>query len=226
MNRTEITLLHTGPLDVNTYLVNVFENRVLVVDPADCSFCGDCGKVYSFLQKNKLSPLAILLTHGHFDHVAGLPFLKEKYPHTPILIHADDAAYLGENSAAAHERILYAMGFDEFLPSVTNLPKADAFLQNGKTLEESLSPFIADSNDKNKVLTSRSKWRIIHTPGHTPGSVCLYNKEEEILLSGDTLFHGSWGRTDLAGGNENQMQQSLALLEDLCGNTVLLYAGH
>ena len=77
-----------------------------------------------------------------------------------------------------------------------------------------------------ETKSALSDWKIMHTPGHTEGGICLLNKKDKILISGDTLFYHSWGRTDLPGGNEREIQKSLsAILYEIEGD-VRIYPGH
>ncbi|MBR1403971.1 MAG: MBL fold metallo-hydrolase [Treponema sp.] len=215
-------LLRTGPLGVNTYLVPVSKTDVIVIDPADCTFSHDEGSVVSYLASKNLVPVAVVLTHGHFDHVSGLPFLKKSFPALPIAIHPDDAAYVGADSAVMQGKALAQMGFDEFLPFVTNLPQATAFLEDKKTLAD----VFASVSFSEEVRASLSQWEILHTPGHTEGSCCLYNDAERTLISGDTMFYRSWGRTDLVGGNERKIHQSLLKINEYCEEDTRVYSGH
>lgn len=215
-------LLHTGPLSVNTYIVPISESEVIVIDASDCAFSRDEGSVVSYLASNKLVPVAVLLTHGHFDHTAGLKSLKKAYPSIPIAIHNDDSAFIGKNSSVMQARSLSQMGFEEFLPFVEQLPEPDVFLEDGKSLADTFSSFPMS----NAAKSSLAKWLILHTPGHTEGSCCLYNEEERILLSGDTVFYHSWGRTDLVGGNERKIRQSLLKIMEFCEDDTMVYSGH
>ncbi|MBQ8013631.1 MAG: MBL fold metallo-hydrolase [Treponema sp.] len=215
-------LLHTGPLSVNTYIVPLCGNKVFVIDPADCAFCGDEGSVRSFLQSKNLEPFAVILTHGHFDHVAGLSSLKKSYPNIQIAIHKDDGAYIGENSGDFQAKSLAQMGVSHFLPSVSNLPSPTAFLKGDETLSDTFKT----SSSSSEIKDALSEWQILHTPGHTEGSCCLYNEEKRILISGDTLFYRSWGRTDLAGGSEKKIQESLLRLMRYCEEDTVVYSGH
>lgn len=218
----EIIVLQTGPLAVNTCIVNLDGKNVFVLDPADCDFSGDRFLVRDYLEKNGLNPVALIFSHGHFDHVSGLKDLKSFYPDAKVLIHKNDKDFIGKESLKIQGMSLDLMGFDEFLPWVTNLPESDGFLEDGQTLGQihclkNLSP---------STLVALNKWKIIHTPGHTPGCICLYNKEDKTLLAGDTIFYHSWGRTDLPLGSESTIQQSLEKIYRTLPPETKVYPGH
>ena len=231
-----IKVLHTGPLKVNTLVVPLAENFVFVVDSACCHFSRDSNFLTDYLNQNKLVPVAAVLTHGHFDHVSGLKSLRASFSNLPVAIHKEDANLIGKNSGIEQEKGLCQMGFDVFLPFVSDLPDADCFLEDGKSLFDSLGDKISEnfSDEKNKIggeslkkiLEKLSEWKILHTPGHTKGSCCFYNSAEKILISGDTMFFQSWGRTDLPGGDEREIHRSLEkILENVAGDT-LVFSGH
>jgi len=125
---------------------------------------------------------------------------------------------------AASERLqgsaLAQIGFSEFLPSVTDLPAPTGFLEAGKTLADCIH------TEDEAVKNVLSYWKVLHTPGHTRGSCCLYNETEKLLISGDTLFYQSWGRTDLYGGSESQIQESLRGLVKTVSSDTRVYPGH
>jgi glyoxylase-like metal-dependent hydrolase (beta-lactamase superfamily II) len=102
---------------------------------------------------------------------------------------------------------------------VQNQPTPDTVFTEGTTLDCLVPEQPAD------IQQAAAAWRVLHTPGHTTDSVCLYNKAEKTLISGDTLFWGTYGRTDLPGGNDEQMAQSLDRLFRLPPDT-LIYPGH
>lgn len=152
-----------------------------VVDPGMPS-AEDLERLTSFLRANGLTPDAILLTHGHFDHLWGVDRLLEVYPGTPAYLHAAD--------------------FD-IMAQITGPRGLEAF----SFLRHSFTPTAIADGD---VLRSGGvDWQVIHTPGHTPGGVCFYSARNNLLLSGDTLFAGSIGRTDLTGGDYDVLMKSL-----------------
>lgn len=232
----EIHAAQTGPLDVNTFILPLAGRAVLLVDPAACQFSGDEKTLAQVLDEHDCVPVGVLLTHGHFDHVCGLKALRSSFPNIPIAIHEDDKKFLGENSREAHRQSLSLVGMDEeveFLQELSGLPAADFLLKDGDSLdsvfktEDIISAFTGDEvPDVEGVANALSHWRVIHTPGHTKGSVCFYNESEKVLLSGDTVFYQSYGRTDLPGGDESQMQKSLAKIFEELPKDTLVYPGH
>lgn len=144
-----------------------------------------------------LKVCGFLLTHGHADHVCGLAAALKEHP-APVYIHEEDARWLFSD----HNQIppYYARPED---------PRCElkTFAGNG-TLE--IGPF---------------RLRTIHTPGHSPGSSCYYFPEDRIIFTGDTLFKGSAGRTDLRGGDSRALAESLKVLAALPEQTTV-YPGH
>ncbi len=138
-------------------------------------------QVLSFLRDNALSPDAILLTHGHFDHTWGVAPLVKRFGCPVYMSKADD----------------YSLRFGSSL-----LDR----LQIHKTVE----PFdYQDVSDGQVIHAGGTDWQVITTPGHTPGCVCYYCEAAGVLLSGDTLFAGSIGRTDLEGGDYDSLIKSV-----------------
>jgi len=178
---------------VNTLVVPINENDVFIVDPA------------TEIPLEKKNPVAIVLTHGHFDHVMTLKALHEKYPSLPILIHELDAKYLGKDAIKAQSHILRDCSSTQLLNMFTDMPDATGFLKEGDILF--------------------SDWKVLHTPGHSPGSICLLNEKEKILISGDTLFYGTYGRDDFYDSNPLDMAKSLRRLYEL-DSELNVYPGH
>jgi len=162
--------------------------------------------IISALKKNSLTPKYILLTHGHFDHICAVPQLKKEYPGAQIAIHALDAEYLGPEAYKAHEKsVKRAMGSSDFIDALwEDLPSAGIILEEGSEI----GPFT-----------------VLHLPGHTPGSIAFWDKKAGVLFTGDTLFYRGYGRTDLPGGSQKQMSESLARLFAMDGG-IRVFPGH
>jgi glyoxylase-like metal-dependent hydrolase (beta-lactamase superfamily II) len=168
-----------------------------VIDPGDNS-----AYIISLLEQLNLCPGYILLTHGHFDHLAALPDLAAAFVPAPVIaIHSGDASYLGPDALEAHRKSFAALGGASYVDGLWKpMPPAGRLLAGG----ERIGPFT-----------------VIHTPGHTPGSVCYYDEDAGLLFSGDTLFRNGYGRTDLPGGNQTTLEKSLALLLSMDGGIVV-----
>ena len=219
-----ITKLITGPFSINTWIIPFYQNKVLIIDPAACDLTHDQNKITYYLEQNNLEPTAILLTHGHFYHIPGTKILKEKYPDLPIICHKADAEIAGSQAPSYQAQALSLMGLEMLIPAITNLPDCDITYSTDCTLDTLLQDFIKDPLQD--LLSSLKKWQILCTPGHTPGSVCIYNKTENILFSGDTIFYHSYGRTDLPGGSEATIKHSLNMLYSTLSPDTKVYPGH
>lgn len=231
----EIELINTGILGVNTWIVNLAENAVFIVDPACCHVTNDENVIFNYLESHNKTPVGVLLTHGHFDHVMGLKILKQKFPSLCIAIHKNDAAYIGSNSKDIQQKTLSNLGdyASALYSAVDNLPEPNVFLQDGLTLDNIISKDMilqSYSNDTSidvkSIQNVLNQWSIIHTPGHTKGCVCFYNEQEKTLISGDTIFYGCYGRTDLYDGDEIQIKQSIQKIKQTILPETLVYPGH
>ncbi len=155
----------------------------------------DVSPIQQAIQAHGLHLRYIVNTHGHFDHVAGNRALKQ--PHVRLAIHPADRDLLKIGGGGS------AFGY-----RVPPSPEPDLDLHNGQ-----------------EIRIDELIFQVIHTPGHTPGSLCLYHPESPSLLSGDTLFAGGVGRTDLPGGDSHKLTRSLKQLTTLPGTT-RIYPGH
>ncbi|MEE8573927.1 MAG: MBL fold metallo-hydrolase [Thermodesulfobacteriota bacterium] len=141
----------------------------------------------------------IINTHGHFDHVGGNAGVKKLFPDAAIMVHKEDALLLRQTKE-------YASNFGL---TAEASPAPDSLLEEGTP-----------------VLIGSKKLEVLHTPGHTLGGVCLYLADDGVLFTGDTLFAGSIGRTDLPGGSFETLMQSIKeKILTLPGST-LVYPGH
>ena len=160
---------------------------------------GDTTEVQDFLRSEKLALRWIMLTHGHGDHIMGVGELRG-LASEGVAIHAEDADCL----TSASENLSEDMG----QPAVFD--GADRLLKDGDV-----------------IAVGGMKITVIHTPGHTRGGCCFYAEEgnDVLLLSGDTLFARSVGRSDLPGGDERILMESLEKLENMADN-IKVYPGH
>ncbi len=196
----DITEIYTGPLFVKTWAMPLNEKTVLLVDPG-----GTDKDLIDYLNAKKPERLEIMLTHGHFDHVGGIPELFLKYPESSIWIHPADAHYLGASAKESHIACFKPIRAERYITALKyDFPDPTGFLNDGDVV---------------------NGFTVIHTPGHTEGSVCFWKKDEGFAFVGDTLFFRSYGRTDLIGGSEEKMRTSLKKLMTLPDETVA-YPGH
>ena len=142
---------------------------------------------------------AILLTHGHFDHITAVDALRQAMPGVPVCIHAADASMLTDGTRNASA--LFFGTEDTYAPADRLLQEGDSIRLGGETLT------------------------VLHTPGHSPGSVCYLDAAGGRLFTGDTLFAPGYGRTDLPGGSWSDLVRSLRRLLHLPGN-LHVYPGH
>jgi len=143
-----------------------------------------------------LKPAAIFLTHAHFDHIGAVKELKEKYD-IPIYIHRMDVKMLEDPDLNMSKSLSVALG------------DKDVILDGGETID-----------------ISGMEFTVIHTPGHTPGGICFYLKDENVLFAGDTLFRFSWGRTDFPGGSEEALMDSIRTKLLTLPPETVVYPGH
>ena len=144
--KKNLLLIQTGIFNINTWIIKLSENEVIIVDPASCKESNDEMKIINFLNKNKLLPIGIILTHCHFDHIAGTKIIKEHFPNCKIAVHNLDKDAASENAKQMQENILNAMGFDFFVSALENLPKIDITFLGNETLNAfSTADTISDS---------------------------------------------------------------------------------
>lgn len=152
-------------------------------------------KIRTYIDARKLRPTHIIFTHAHYDHVCAVKELKETYQAKVVMHEAETQTY------DETKKRCMSWGYD-----------ADDFPPPDLTVKE-----------EDEVRVGKTCFRVIHTPGHTPGGICLHGGN--ILFAGDTLFSGSVGRTDLPGGNMGDLLQSLKKLIRLDPSTRVL-CGH
>jgi len=165
-----------NPLQENSYLLFDETGECIFIDPG-FYFPEEHEKVKKFVSDHELNPVLIANTHCHFDHIMGVEFIRKEYD-IKFLAHADDAFWV---EAAIEQGEMF--GFQ-----IESVKMPDSFF-----------------NENDKIEFGNSALRIIHVPGHSPGHVAFYSEPDKVLLSGDVIFYGSIGRTDLPGGDYNQL---------------------
>lgn len=189
-----IERLTVGPLEENCYLIGATSGSELaVVDPG-----AESPRIVKAIERSGRKPMAVLLTHGHVDHISHCAHLAERFG-IGVRIHRADLPYLEAPQWPELEALLGARP----------CPAPTGWLVEGETLE-----------------VAGLSLDVLHTPGHTPGGVCLVDRASRQIVCGDTLFQRSVGRTDLPGGDSHALVRSIReKLFALDGN-FLLWPGH
>lgn len=187
-----IERIHTGPLDVNCWIVGCRQTgECTVIDPG-----GDGPIICAKLKELKLKPVFVINTHGHFDHIGGNAYLIRSTS-AKLLIHKADLPLLKDSRVHAQR---WGMEFEDS-------PLPDDFLSNNE-----------------KLTVGSVVVKILHTPGHSPGSISLLTGNH--LFCGDLLFNSSIGRTDLPGGDYNQLMSSVKEKVFVLPDDTVIHPGH
>ena len=190
-----VQIFTVGGLFTNCYVVSCKQTKeMIIIDPGFNDHL-EAEKIFKLINENILALKFILNTHGHTDHTSGNGIMKEKF-HVPILIHEYDAHMLGKSGKINVE----FFDFENFSP------QADILLRDGDL-----------------VKFGKITLKVIHTPGHTRGSISLLGEKE--VFTGDTLVSGSIGRMDFPGSSERDMNLSLKKLAYLPDHFIV-YPGH
>jgi len=171
----------------NSYVI-YNENDCIIIDPTDIS----SKHIINFIKANKLKPICIINTHGHFDHISGDDILRD-YFKIPLYIHKEDEIMLFNPQ----------LNFSSFVGKPIIIKPPDNYL------------------DENDEIMS---FKILHMPGHTPGSICL--KHENLIIVGDLVFNNSIGRIDLPLSDVKKMKTSLRRFLEIIDENTIILSGH
>ncbi len=194
-----ITIKHFSfnPFSENTYILSDESGECVIIDPG-CNISKEEEELKSYIETNNLKPVKLLNTHCHIDHVFGNQFVADTWK-LGLEIHRDDLTVL-----ESFPRVCEMYGFP-----ATSQPEPATFLEEGQ-----------------QIKFGSTTLEILFTPGHSPGSVSFYNEKEKFLISGDVLFQGSIGRTDLPGGSFETLEKSIREKLYVLPEDVKVYPGH
>lgn len=185
-------------LNIKTFVFNSFRENCyvlwdavgncVIVDPG-CYWPEEFARLKELVEAEGLTPKAVWLTHGHFDHVHGVLKVVREYS-VPVLMSSEDKVVLDNNQAAVG-------AFGLTAPDSSDIKTVD--IRDGEILD----------------TLQGASFKVITTPGHTPGGVCYYDETDKVLISGDTLFAGTIGRTDHLGGDYDRL--IISVMDKLMG---------
>jgi hydroxyacylglutathione hydrolase len=186
-----------NPMEENTYLLWNEKANAIIIDPG-CYFTTEQETVEKFIKNKNLKPVQLINTHCHLDHVFGIKWITKTY-HLELFIHPAEEKVLEFAPATG---MMWGFGYDVYKGRFHFLKQADS------------------------INIDEDKLEVIFTPGHSPGSICFYCSEQNFLIGGDVLFRESIGRTDLPGGNHQQLLNSIQKQLFVLPDETIVYPGH
>ncbi|WP_374451507.1 MBL fold metallo-hydrolase [Cloacibacterium normanense] len=192
-----IHIFRFNPFSENTYVLFNDQKNGVIIDPGNWNE-KENEILENFIKEKEISIKNILLTHAHIDHVLGLQWAFDTYK-VAIKMHEEEKDVLERNPMSARN-----YGFD-------------------------FKPFVGDIellNEGEKYFIDEDSFEIFHVPGHSPGSIAFYNEAQKFVISGDALFQGSIGRTDLYRGNHEQLLESIRTKLFTLPEETEVYSGH
>ena len=195
----KVKVFEFNPIAVNTYVLHDETGECVIIDPA-CFYHDEERALFNYINDEKLIIKHVLNTHLHFDHLFGVNFIQSQF----------------KVSMKTHKA-------DEFLlDTITEQMALFGFAANEKHI-----PTIGTYIDENDIIEfGNQKLSIMHVPGHSPGSIVFYNEAEHCIVSGDVLFNGSIGRTDLPKGNHSQLINGIKAKLLILPDETIVYPGH
>lgn len=186
-----------NPFQENTYILSDESGSCIIID-AGCYQANEYDLLHQYIKTNNLIPEKLINTHGHIDHILGVKQLSDKYK-IPFYIHAKEQLILDQANMHA---ALYGFSFHG-LPE-----KIDNFDESGS------------------ISFGNSTLKVLYVPGHSKGSVALYSPNDNFVITGDVLFKGSIGRSDLPGGDYDELMNSITTQLLVLDQQTLVFPGH
>lgn len=186
-----------SPIQENTYVLYNESKECIIIDPG-CYFDEEKTALQNFIEESGLTPKMLLNTHCHLDHVFGNKFVAETFGLT-LQLHEIEKQVL---AFAPTSGLMYNMPFDNYTGDFI-------LLKGGDT-----------------ILLGSDELKVIEAPGHSPGHICFYCAKQNFLIGGDVLFQRSIGRTDLPGGNQQQLLNSIRQQLFVLPDETVVYSGH
>lgn len=186
-----------NPIQENTYVLYAENGDCCIIDPG-CYFEEERNELVRFIQSKNLKPVYLLNTHCHLDHVFGNKFVSDTWL-LPLYLHETEKMVL---SFAPKSADMYGLPFENYNGEMKWLNPGDL------------------------IKIGDNELKVLFTPGHSPGSVSFYNEKDGYVISGDVLFSGSIGRTDLPGGDYDQLERSIKTELYTLPDETKVYSGH
>jgi glyoxylase-like metal-dependent hydrolase (beta-lactamase superfamily II) len=186
-----------NPVQENTYVLYNEKGAACIIDPG-CYFSGEEQALRGFVTANNLTPVLLLNTHCHLDHIFGNRFVQQTWGLT-LHLHPLEKQVLDRGPASGQA---WGLPFTNYDGELNYLEEGD------------------------EVLLGNEPLQVLFTPGHSPGSVCFYSKAHKFVIGGDVLFNDSIGRTDLPGGDFKTLEQSIKTKLYTLPEDVVVYPGH
>ena len=192
-----IHIFQFNPFSENTYILFNDQKNGVIVDPGNWNE-KENEILENFIEEKEISIKNILLTHAHIDHVLGLQWAFDTYK-VAVKMHEEEKDVLDRNPMSARN---YGFDFKPFVGDIELLSEGE------------------------KYFIDEDSFEIFHVPGHSPGSIAFYNEAQKFVISGDALFQGSIGRTDLYRGNHEQLLESIRTKLFTLPEETEVYSGH
>ncbi|MGZ5222231.1 MAG: MBL fold metallo-hydrolase [Chitinophagaceae bacterium] len=186
-----------NPVQENTYVVYNEKGQCCIIDPG-CYFASEEMELKKFIEDKQLKPIYLLNTHCHLDHIFGNRFVHKTFG-LELYLHPQEKQVLDHGPASGQ---MFQLSFDNYDGPLHYLEEGNNILIGDEILE------------------------VLFTPGHSPGSISFYSAAHKFLVSGDVIFEGSVGRTDLPGGSFEVLEQSIRTKLYTLPEDVIVYSGH